>query len=69
MKKLIITTLLGLSLFAFVGCTEDAKETQKTQSTMKCEAGKCGTAMDKKEAPAKKCSADTKCGEGKCGSK
>ncbi|MEN8728064.1 MAG: hypothetical protein ABF276_08895 [Sulfurovum sp.] len=66
MKKLLFSTLLGLALLSLTGCGEDEKP---ETAAMKCEAGKCGTAMEKDAAPAEKSTADAKCGEGKCGDK
>jgi len=66
MRKLLFSVLLSLSLISLTGCGED----EKAETTaMKCEAGKCGTAMEKDAVPAKKSIADAKCGEGKCGDK
>lgn len=69
MKKLLLSVLLGLSLILIAGCSEGKKaETENAAATeMKCEAGKCGDAMEKDEMPAQKESADGKCGQGKCG--
>ena len=66
MKKLLFSTLLGLALLSLAGCGEDEKS---ETAAMKCEAGKCGTAMKKDAAPAEKSTTDAKCGEGKCGDK
>lgn len=62
MKKLLYTVLFGLAIFTLVGCTE-SKETEvtieKTETeVMKCDAGKCGAAMEKAEEPAQKPSAE-----------
>ncbi len=53
-KKLIFSSLVGLALVTFTGCTgsNDGAEAE----------------TKKAEAPAEKCQAG-KCGEGKCGSK
>lgn len=64
MKKLLFTVLLGLAMLALTGCGE--KEKPETPA-MKCEAGKCGAAMEKDTVPAKISIAETKCGEGKGG--
>ncbi len=64
MKQLLFSGLLGLAMLALTGCGEDKKP---ETPVMKCEAGKCGTAMEKTEVPTQKCTADAKCGEGKCG--
>lgn len=63
MKNLLFAALLGLALLWLTGCGEDTKtETNKSETPiMKCEAGKCGTAMEKDVAPA--------IDEGKCGDK
>lgn len=62
MKKLLYPVLLGLAVFSLAGCTE-SKETEvtieKTEAeVMKCDAGKCGVAMEKTEEPAQKPSAE-----------
>ena len=66
MKKLLFSALLGLALLSLTACGENEKP---ETAAMKCEAGKCGAAMEKTEVPTQKCTADTKCGEGKCGDK
>ncbi|MCO4844788.1 MAG: hypothetical protein KC427_02095 [Sulfurovum sp.] len=66
MKKLLFTVLLGLAMLALTGCGEDEKP---ETPAMKCEAGKCGTAMEKTAVPPTKPTDDAKCGEGKCGDK
>ena len=66
MKQLIFSVFLGLALLSLTGCGEDEKA---ETAAMKCESGKCGTAMEKDAVPTKKCTADAKCGEGKCGDK
>ncbi len=67
MKKLLLNTVLGLTLLSFAGCTETEKTTTKEETAvMKCETGKCGAAMEKTEVPTQKPSADA---EGKCGDK
>jgi len=61
MKKLIFSSLVGLALVAFTGCTNnnDAEVT-------KCQSGKCDGA--KKCDAAKKCDSAKKCdASGKCG--
>jgi len=58
MIKLLFWTLLGLSLLSLNGCGE--KENTNTETMTKCEAGKCDSAMQKSEVPAKKCNPDTK---------
>ncbi len=64
MKKLIFSSLVGLALVTFTGCTGSndgtKTETQKCQAG-KCGEGKCGSETKKAETPAKKCQA----GEGK----
>ncbi|MBT8349301.1 MAG: hypothetical protein HKP62_07650 [Sulfurovum sp.] len=64
MKQLLFSALLGLALLSLTGCGEDE---QPETAAMKCEAGKCGTAMDKDAVAPTKSTVDTKCGEGKCG--
>lgn len=72
MKKLLMTTCLGLALVAFTGCGEEKPATQgdglihtsKTKcESGKCESGKCSGATKEtaKKAPTKKCSASGKC--------
>lgn len=48
MKKLLFSLLLGLALLSLTGCGEDEKPAVKKTGTpvMKCEAGKCGAAME-----------------------
>jgi len=56
MRKLLLNTVLGLTLLSFAGCTETEKTTTKEETAvMKCETGKCGAAMEKTEVPAQKC--------------
>ena len=65
MKKLIFTTLVGLSMIAFTGCTtgNDASTNTKCAASGKCSAsGKCAA-----KKVAKKCAASGKCSSGKCG--
>ena len=75
MKKLIFSSLVGLALIAFTGCTtgDDAEAGMKCQAG-KCQTGKCKGAPD----TAKKCGTSkcgdakkvvAKCSGGKCGSK
>ncbi|WP_373030037.1 hypothetical protein [Sulfurovum sp.] len=52
MKQLLFSGLLGLAMLALTGCGEDKKP---ETPVMKCEAGKCGTAMEKTEVPTQKC--------------
>ncbi len=62
MKNLIFSSLVGLALLAFTGCTKgnDAEAT-------KCQSGKCEGAKkcagDKKSDAAKKCDSSAKCGK------
>jgi hypothetical protein len=70
MKKLIFSSLIGLALIAFTGCTNGSDaEMSKCQSgkcngAKKCQAsGKCGNA----KKVAKKCNSASKCSAGKCG--
>ena len=51
MKKLIFSSLVGLALIAFTGCTNGSDA-----AASKCQAGKCDSA--KKCDGASKCSAD-----------
>ena len=55
MKKLLIATLMGITLFLLNACTETTKTEAETTSTKI------------KDVSEKKCQADGKCGEGKCG--
>ena len=60
MKKLIFSSLMGLALLAFTGCTNGSDA-----GTSKCQSGKCDGAK-KCDAAAKE--ATTKCqASGKCG--
>ena len=61
MLKVLFCTLLSLSLFSLTGCGE--KENTNTGSMTKCEAGKCDSAMEKSEVPAKKCNTDAQDGD------
>ncbi len=70
MKKLIFSSLVGLALVAFTGCTTGndtsaAKcQSSKCDGAKKCQAsGKCGDA----KKVAKKCNTTKKCSAGKCG--
>jgi hypothetical protein len=60
MKKLIFSSLVGLALVAFTGCTSssDAEAGAKCSTSGKCAGNKKDTKM--------KCAAG-KCGQGKCG--
>jgi len=58
MKKLIFSSLMGLALVAFTGCTNGSDA-----EAAKCQSGKCDGA---KKAPAK-CDGAKKCSAGKCG--
>ena len=70
MKKLIFSSLVGLALVAFTGCT-----TGNDASASKCQSGKCDGAKkcqasgkcDGAKKVAKKCAASGKCSSGKCG--
>ncbi|MFT7880561.1 MAG: hypothetical protein ABXS91_09220 [Sulfurimonas sp.] len=53
LKNILFTSLVGLAMVAFAGCTDS-----KDASASKCNAGKCDSAKEVK----------TKCGEGKCDS-
>lgn len=64
MKKLLLSTILGLALLSLVGCSEKEETKSKTETAaMKCEAGKCGAGMEKTETPPAKSAADGKCGD------
>ncbi len=56
MKKLIFSSLVGLALIAFTGCTTGS------DAGMKCQAGKCQSGKCK---GAKKCATSSKCGNAK----
>jgi len=64
MKKLIFSSLVGLALVAFTGCT-----TGNNAETAKCQSGKCDGA--KKCQSSEKCGdakkVEKKCAAGKCG--
>ena len=61
MKKLIFSSLLGLALVAFTGCTNGSDA-----GASKCQSGKCDSAKKcdgaAKETAAK-CQASSKCGK------
>lgn len=73
MKHIFLLSIVTATLIGFTGCEEKSQETETTKSettTMKCDAGKCGSDMGKVEkatTPTNKCTAGGKCGEGKCG--
>ena len=81
MKKFIFSSLVGLALIAFTGCTGDEakpsiKSSIKCAASGKCSgekrgAGKCtkGQKVAKKATKGVKCAARGKCGDGKCGGK
>jgi len=66
MKQLIFSTLVGIALMAFTGCTK----WNETMGGTKCSSSKCdGSKMEKKCASkcgdakmSKKCASSTKCG-------
>jgi hypothetical protein len=64
MKTLILSSLLGLALVSFTGCTNTNEATPKA----KCQSGKCDSAKkdtkkcDAKKCDAKKCDSSKKCG-------
>jgi hypothetical protein len=63
MKKLIFTSILGLALVAFTGCTTS----DNANVGEKCSAsGKCDSAKKVAKKVAKKCTS-SKCSSGKCG--
>ena len=60
MKKLIFSSLIGLALVAFTGCTNGSDA-----DASKCQAGKCDSAKKCDGAvkeTAQKCQASVKCG-------
>jgi hypothetical protein len=59
MKSLILSTLLGLSMMTFTGCTNAANA-----SLSKCD---CKTCDNTKKCSANKCNEGKKCATGKCG--
>jgi uncharacterized low-complexity protein len=69
MKKLLVGSLMALTLMAFTGCS-DSVSAGTNEKTMKCGEGKCGVDKKVTEANSSKCGGDKKvmkCGEGKCG--
>jgi hypothetical protein len=58
MKKLIFSSLIGLALIAFTGCTKnyDAEAEAKCSASSKCDG-------DKAKEVATKCSTSSKCGK------
>jgi len=62
MKNLIFSSLVGLALIAFTGCTHG-----NDAEAAKCQSGKCEGAKkcagDKKSDTAKKCDSSAKCGK------
>jgi len=74
MKKLIFSSLVGLALVAFTGCTDGSDATAskcqsgKCQTAQKCEAGKCQAGKCKGAPAVAKCDGAKKCAaSGKCG--
>ena len=69
MKKLIFSSLVGLALVAFTGCTNGSDAGVSKCQTGKCQAGKCKGApatakcAGDKVKGAAKCSASGKCGK------
>lgn len=64
MKKLIFSSLIGLALVAFTGCTKnsDAETTEKCSASGKCDgATKCSG--DKAKKVVAKCDSSGKCGK------
>lgn len=57
MKKLIFSSLVGLALVAFTGCTTGH------DAAPKCQSGKCDSA---KKCSTKKCDTTKKCATTKC---
>ena len=67
MKKLIFSSLVGLALVAFTGCTNgsDAATDAKCSASSKCDgAAKCDASKTAKKCAAGKCAAG-KCDSGK----
>ena len=68
MKKLIFSSLVGLALVAFTGCTTG----NDADAASKCQSGKCNGDKTKKCQSSTKCSTNKaqKCqSDGKCGTK
>jgi len=69
MKKLIFSSLVGLALVAFTGCTNGSDASASKCQAGKCQAGKCKGApattkcAGDKAKDAAKCSASGKCGK------
>jgi hypothetical protein len=61
MKSLIFSTLVGLALVSFTGCTTSGDAGVSKCQSGKCESGKCKGA--KKCNGAKKCASSKKCGK------
>lgn len=59
MKKLIFSSLIGLALLAFTGCTNGSDATVSKCQTCECDKAK------KCDGP-KKCDSTKKCSTGKC---
>jgi len=67
MTKLLIGSLMALSLVVLTGCNDTATAKSSDSKTMKCGEGKCGS---EKKAEGMKCGADKKATESnvsKCG--
>ena len=60
MIRLLLLTLLSLTLFSLSACGE--KENTDTETMTKCEAGKCDTAMQKSETAVQNSNSDAKDG-------
>ena len=66
MKKLIFSSLVGLALFAFTGCTykSDVEAGAKCSTSSKCSGDKTTKCSgDKAKKVATKCSTSGKCGK------
>ena len=73
MKKLIFSSLVGLALVAFTGCTNGSDASASKCQAGKCQAGKCQAGKCKGAPATTKCAGDkakdaAKCSaSGKCG--
>jgi len=68
MKKLLIGSIMALSLVALTGCNDTATAGSSESKSMKCGEGKCGG--DKKAEKTMKCGGDknsTETNASKCG--
>jgi len=68
MKKLLIGSIIALSMMAYTGCSQmDGSHDGKCGASGKCSSGKCGDA--KKSSKCGEGNKTSKCGAGKCGTK